>query len=208
MSVPSANFLSMGLSDVFANKIRELAAVIAPPERPSDWDEELLRRNKNILRTEFPDDYIEFGRVFGSGAFNAAIPADDSSLYLEVWSPARETCPSIVMHYSRILNYFKAAMEVDDVEFGIFPEQKGYLPFARNLDGGSVGWITAGEPNDWKVVELEGYESGAFQILEMGFSEFLFNVLTRKIALNRYEDLTPWKVEDVTFGQEIYADRF
>ena len=193
---------------MFANKIQELAKIVVPPERPSDWDEASLERNRSILRIEFPDDYIEFGRVFGSGTFKAEVPAEDSLYDWEVWSPARETCPSIVMHYSRCLNDFKADTEVDDVEFGIFPEQKGYLPFARSTGGGSVGWITAGEPNDWKVVDLMGYESGAFQVLDMGFSEFLFNVLTGKIALNRYEDLTLWKVEDVTFGQEIYADRF
>lgn len=185
---------------MFHNKTSELAALVSPPEHPMDFDDASLQRNQGILRIEFPQDVVEYARTFGSGTFDAAYS-------WEVWSPARRTYPLIVLEFSRICNIFKEAMEIDDVPFPIFPEVGGILPFASSDGGDWVCWITDGEPDDWKVVDLYQYEQGFYQVLEMGFSEYFIKVLTREIVLDRHKEGETWNSNEIEFRQKVQVDR-
>ncbi len=185
---------------MFTDKTSELAALVSPPDAPLDFDKTVLQRNQGILRIEFPADAVEFAKVFGSGRFKCAYT-------WEVWSPSRQTFPLIVLEFSRIFNMFKESMEIDDVPFAIFPDVGGILPFATSSDGDWVCWITKGEPNDWKVVDLYQYEQGFYQILEMGFSEYFYNVLTRNVVLDRLKEGDVWNPDEVEFQQKVRKDR-
>ena len=101
---------------MYANKITELAKILAPPDAPLDQGEEWLERNQGILRISFPSDFVDFGRTYGSGEISSAYS-------WEVWSPFRPTYPLIVLEFSRIWHIYKDAMEVTDVPFGIFHEE-------------------------------------------------------------------------------------
>lgn len=103
------------------NKIPDLLKILPPPEKPLDFEESMLQRNQSILRLEFPSDFVEFGKIYGSGTIKSAYS-------WEVWSPFRPTYPLIVLEFARTWNIFKEASEINDVPFGIFPEVGGILP--------------------------------------------------------------------------------
>ncbi len=71
---------------MYQNKISELKTILKPPAKPLDCDEEMLARNETVLRIKFPNDFLEFGRIYGSGQIKTAYT-------WEVWSPFRPTYP-------------------------------------------------------------------------------------------------------------------
>jgi hypothetical protein len=182
---------------VATNVVAELVKILPPPAAPIDSDESALQRNEQALRIKFPHDFLEFGRIYGSGTIRCAYS-------WEVWSPFRKTYPLIVLEFARICNIFKAAMEVNDVPFGIFPEEGGVLPFAMSPGGDWVCWQTGGDPDDWHVVDLYQYEDGSYEKLELGFSEYFVSVLTRKVTLRRHQDGDNWDPsKDLQFTQDV-----
>src|SRR5579871_2413771 len=146
------------------NKMRDLIKILKPPSTPLDRDESALARAERVLRLKFPSDFLEFGRIYGSGTIKTAYS-------WEVWSPFRPTYPLIVLEFARIWNIFRDSMEVHDVPFGIFPEVGGILPFAKSADGDWVCWRTIGDPDDWDVVDFGQYQADGYELLNMGFSQ-------------------------------------
>lgn len=184
-----------------SNKVVTLAQAIPPPAHPLDWNEWMLERNLRILSIkQFPEDFVDFGRIYGSGVFKAFYT-------WEVWSPARANYPSIVLNFARRTNKFKDAAGVNDVPFGIFPDVGGFLPFASTPDGDYVGWITAGKADEWKVVDLSRYSTGMYQSYDGGFSGYLYDVLSRKLHLDRHQGGKDWTLGDVAFEQTVFEDR-
>jgi hypothetical protein len=183
------------------NRMSDLAKILPPPAEAPQFNEELLDWNQNKLSTLLPDDFIEFGRVYGSGTIETAYS-------WEVCSPFRVTFPMFVMDFARICHLYKDAAEPEGVPFGIFPEVGGVLPFAKTPDGDTVGWITAGEPNSWKVVDMHDYEVGDFEIFDLSFSEYFLNVLTRKIVLRRHQGGDEWDpAVDIKFDDFVSFDK-
>lgn len=183
------------------NRISDFVKIIPPPSAPGDFDEKLLKWNQNVLCTKLPDDFIEFGKVYGSGIIETAYS-------WEVCSPCRVTFPMFVIEYARICHLYKDAAEPEGVPFGIFPEVGGVLSFATTPDGNRVGWITSGEPNSWKVVDMHDYEVGDFEIFDMSFSEYFLNVLTRKIVLRRHQGGSVWNpATDIKFKDYVFFDK-
>ncbi len=182
------------------NKMSRLRNVLTPPNVALDYDEKWLKRNESILRIQFPRDFVEFGKRYGSGNIRSAYS-------WEVWSPFRSSYPLIVLEFSRVWNIYKEAMEIDDVPFGIFPEVGGILPFACTCDNDWVCWITDGEPDSWRVVDMYNYERGGYEVLDKGFSDYFHSVLTRDIVLERHQGGESWEVGDLRFEQEVFADQ-
>jgi hypothetical protein len=183
------------------SRIADLVRILPPPENPLDSEEALLSRNERALRIKFPDDFIEFGRTYGSGTVRSAYS-------WEVWSPFRPTYPLIVLEFARIWNIFKDATEVSGVPFGIFPEVGGVMPFAKCPGGTWVCWRTAGKPDEWDVVDLGQYEAGGYEIVRGGFANYFLSVLTRRAVLNRHKGGNTWNpTKDLQFEQEVYYDQ-
>jgi hypothetical protein len=52
---------------MFENMIANLTEILPPPESPIDTDERILVRNQNVLRVEFPEDFVGSpGNLMGS----------------------------------------------------------------------------------------------------------------------------------------------
>ncbi len=170
--------------------IEELKSILPPPASAPECDEGQLRRNQKALRVKFPDDYIEFGRIYGNSAIRCGydwyVVSPFSPMFLE-----------IAMRHARNQMEYKASQEVEGMPFGIFPELGGILPFATTGGGDWVGWITDGAPNEWTVVDMENYDHGQYELLDMGFAEYFCRVLSRDIVLERHEGGTVWTPQDV-----------
>lgn len=54
------------------NRIAKFVKVMPPPSNPMDTDEYLLERLQSCTRIQFPADFIEFGRVYGSSTITSA----------------------------------------------------------------------------------------------------------------------------------------
>ena len=184
-----------------ANKIADLVKILPPPANPLDRDETVLARVKRVLSVQFPGDFLEFGRLYGSGNIYAAST-------WEVWSPFRPTYPLIVMKFARGFNLYRASQEVTGMPFGIFPEEGGLLPFAKSVDGTWACWVTQGQPDDWSVVDIGRYEQDGYEALDMGFSEYFYSVLTRKHILARHKTDEAWQTDaPLSFEPEVFVDQ-
>lgn len=184
-----------------SNVMSDLVNLLPPPAAPLDYDPDWLDRNQGVLRIELPADFVEFGKLYGSGQIKSAYG-------WEVWSPFRPTYPQIVLEFARIWFIFKDAMEIDDVPFGIFPEEGGILPFASTDNGDWVCWITQGAPDSWTVIDMYNYEEGQYESFDMSFSEYWVNVLSRKIVLERHQGGDSWDpATDLKFHQVVYHDQ-
>lgn len=183
------------------NMIAELIKVLPPPNTPMDTDESLLGRLQRCVRIQFPADFIEFGKVYGSGMIKSAYS-------WEVLSPFRPSYPLFIFNFARNQELYRDAMEIGDEPFRIFPQVGGLLPFAATPDGDYVCWETTGEPDAWGVVDLSSLDDGQYERLDMGFSEYFYKVLTRQIVLARHRGGDDWNAQtDLSFSSVVYCDQ-
>lgn len=177
--------------------LTRLQTVLRPPSAPIDVDRKALWANIESLRISFPDDFLQYSLLYGSGTIRVG------PYSWEIWSAARPSYPSTVANFSQIQSELRDALETHAVPLDLFPEAGGLLPFGIRSDVWFT-WKTAGHPNEWKVVVLWSYEPDSYQIFDMPFSEFLFKLLTRQISVAGFH--TEWNVADISFTQDVYSD--
>jgi hypothetical protein len=183
------------------NMIAKLVKVLPPPREPLDRDYSQLQRLERCTRIKFPSDFIEFGKVYGSGNIKSAYG-------WEIWSPFRPSYLLIILEFARIWNIFRDAMEIGDVPFRIFPQVGGLLPFATSDGGDWVCWETVGEPDEWGVVDMYSLDKGQYERLDAGFSEYFYKVLMRQVVLRRHQGGDSWNPKtDLKFSPRVYFDQ-
>ena len=64
----------------------------------------------------------------------------------------------------------------------IYPADGGYLPFGSTGDGWTVGWLTAGDPDHWRLA-IEGGRDGWWADLPIGIVEFVARWLRADLGL-------------------------
>jgi hypothetical protein len=177
--------------------LRELRKLLPVPESPIDTDESVLAQNVEVLNVQFPEDYLSYGRVYGSGTISVR------SYSWEIYSPFRTSYPQFVNDFVEAQSVYREAMDNFHVPLGLFPEPGGLLPFGHR-DEKYFTWKTDGQPDDWKVVEIWLYEDDGYQEFDMGFTEFLISVLKRTIQIPGFK--SDWKKTDISFTPEVYGD--
>lgn len=177
--------------------LTRLQALVPPPAAPIDIDDATLQANLKSLKTNFPSDYLQYAKLYGSGRMHAG-PYD-----WEIWSPARPSYPATVKRFHRVWSQARDAMETKDVPLGLFPESGGLLPFGKDDERGWFTWNTGGPPDDWKVVVIWNYSHDSYQNFDMNFSEFLYKMLTREIYVAGFR--SEWTASDITFEPEVYS---
>lgn len=164
------------------NYVTKLKEVLAVPKQvyntgsQQEWKE--FEEETGII---LPDDYKEFIGLYGSGGiaeFLWFLPpfADDEEecfeakkdCMLEAYEESRDSSP----------DYFK---------FNIYPEKNGLLPFGYTDNGDELYWQTAPSFDDWSIVVYES-ASPDYQQFNMSFSEFLYNLITRQIECDVFDD--------------------
>ncbi len=173
-----------------------LQSILHPPSTPIDVDGEALKVNTKVLKTAFPDDFVRYSSLYGSGTIRVG------PYSWEIWSAARPNYQSIVSNFSQIHSDLRDALETHAVPLGLFPEAGGLIPFGVRSDVWFT-WKTVGSPNEWKVVVLWSYETDSYQLLDMAFSEFLYKLLTRQISVAGFH--SEWDVADITFTQDVFS---
>ena len=180
----------------------ELKKILPIPADPIDTDESVLAQNMKKLGVEFPTDYLEYSRVYGSGKIRA-----EGAYGWEFYSAFRPSLPEFISGFADTYGPLKDP-ESKLAQPNLFPEPGGLLPFGRR-DDVYFTWKTEGSAKDWKVVVFWGWDSGAGedkgrQEFDLNFSDFLVQMLTRKFIVAGFR--TPWELEtDLSFEPEVYG---
>ncbi len=175
----------------------DLRLLMPEPKFPIDVDTVFAEKNQEELGILFPDDYLAFGRIYGTGTI--IVHLDGESFYTwHIVSPFCPQYPAYVRKFSEIRTEDRAFYGSFDLPLGIFPEAGGLLPFGTR-DDLNFTWRTVGEPKDWTVVVIWAYDRGGYVTTELGFSDFLVQFLTRQLAIPGYE---PWDTQRISFEPE------
>ena len=190
------------------NMNRQLQKLIPIPESPIDISGDGFKENCVQLGIDFPTDYVEFSGIYGSGATCVGIEGDGGD--------EEEFCPTyrwenFSVYRIGFKNYVDDFFERwdamreggDETSFGLFPEKGGLLPFGGR-DDVYFTWRTIGKSSNWNVVVMWGFDENDFQEFDMGFSEFLYQLLMKKIEIEGFEPGWNPKTE-INFETEVYS---
>ncbi len=152
--------------------LEKLEPILLVPDKPIDTDTDTLEQNQQKMNVSFPEDYLEFSTLYGSGHFSA------DGRGIEFYSVGRVSYPDIVQDFFERQNEYREAMETYNVPLGLFPESGGLLPFAKDDSGIYYCWDTHGVPSSWTVVVIWEYEEEGFKRHNSRFIDFLHGLLT------------------------------
>ena len=176
------------------SKIRKL---LVSPRFPIDVDQAILEQTCDSMGTQFPHDYLEFARLFGSGTIYIG-----DIYHWEFISPFRPTYPRFVKGFFDRTDEYRKFAEPDVPFLGLYPEPGGLLPFGQR-DDLYFTWKTEGKPDAWTVVVFWLYEPNGYQHFKLGFLEFLHQFLLQKIQL---EPFRKWeKNTRYSFESQVFA---
>ena len=179
-----------------ASLLEELKRIVPVPEAPIDVDQSMLADTIKALNVPFPQDYLAYARVYGSGTIMAKYA-------WEIISPFRPNFPEFVRKFFRRQDGYRQPMETQHLPLGLFPEPGGLLPFGHD-DDEYFTWKTDGDPDRWRVVVIWRYDEEGYQEFNMGFLEFLVGFLTLKLKVPGYDLLWDPK-KDISFDPVIYG---
>jgi hypothetical protein len=126
--------------------INELAKIIKKPREtyfaisdPDKWQEVEAK-----LTVPFPSDYKEFIGYYGAGVIGNFVVVSNP------FSPHKP---------ANFFRYTDFSLEIERkfhfLDFPLFPEMDGLLPFASTYNGDHLYWLTEGQTDNWKVIVRE-----------------------------------------------------
>lgn len=179
------------------SNLNALTNLMAPPGSPTHAEKNTLRMNERILGIKFPDDYVEFSRIYGSGRISVG------KYWWEIIGAFDEKLPHFILAFISTRGGFRSQWSDVQPPIGLFPEKKGMLPFGY-MDCDYFGWIVEGDPNTWKVVLNWSWTDDGYAIYDTGFTEFWLSVLTLQREIPGYE--CDWdSKKDVSFEQVPFS---
>ena len=162
--------------------IVSLTDTVIPPSKPLEpgdlalWTE--IQRNIGV---SLPDDYRDFGLVYGTGFFG---DADRTRIY--VLNPFSKEYLERFHSMCETLRHMKEVSS-DEVPYDIFPLMPGLLPWGRDDNGFRLCWLTEGNPNEWPVVVTHGRDI-YFDRHETTMTFFLARSFRRQIDTVAWSD--------------------
>ncbi|MCC7421496.1 MAG: SMI1/KNR4 family protein [Planctomycetaceae bacterium] len=166
--------------------IRELIAIVPPPESPSGsvedktWDH--LERE---LGVRLPDDLRDFAVLYGSGRFYGT--------GIQVYNPFSTYYVATVTDMCDVFRTLKQYEGDEYVPFNIYPELPGIFPWGGDNNGNMMFWLTEGLPDEWPTL-LWLRHDGNFYRYETSMTASLAGVFSRQIEWY-YNLTTPVRFE-------------
>ncbi|WP_409186006.1 SMI1/KNR4 family protein [Amycolatopsis sp. VS8301801F10] len=141
------------------------------------------------IGTKLPDDYKELFSRFPSGSFRDVItvinPIDSRTNYDNFIE--KETFEIIKM-----LDEYRNVY-LSDVDYRLFPEKGGLLPWGGDGEGGMFFWLTDSEdPNQWRVARY-GQSMDEWREHDGPMTQVIWEVLTSADD----ENIFGWSLEDL-----------
>lgn len=92
-----------------ASLLEELKRIVPVPEAPIDVDQSMLADTIKALNVPFPQDYLAYARVYGSGTIMAKYA-------WEIISPFRPNFPEFVRKFFRRQDGYRQPMETQHLQ--------------------------------------------------------------------------------------------
>ena len=104
------------------------------------------------------------------------------------------------------LEFYKKLREdlPDEYNIDVFPPIGGYLPCGEDVDGGSIGFITCGSPNQWKIATRD-HTSKGYETWEMSLTAFIVESIAQKIRPRFFPEWYPESPVYFVSGREHQA---
>jgi hypothetical protein len=154
--------------------IAELTALVPPPKEPKDAGPEAQWSEiQNSLGTQLPDDYRDFGRIYGSGDFKTP-----SSIAVYVCNPF---APWFLQFVQQECADHRNLKEDGYVPYDFYPLSPGLLPCGGDDNGNRLYLLTQGQPNEWPVVVVSR-AADVCERFELPLTTFLAKAFKREIV--------------------------
>jgi hypothetical protein len=144
------------------------------PGSPAEW-----AAFERFWKIRVPDDYKSVISAYGSGKF-----AD----FFGVATPFHVAKNDIT--FEQFVNlrlegvrYAQAAMPKHAAIFTTYPAHKGLFPFGYTDNGGTLFWLTEGEPSQWPIVCMDNGYTRDFDLYHLPLASFLEQYLSNKIRV-------------------------
>src|SRR5262245_15223 len=155
--------------------IKELTAVMKPPERPADnGSPEGWQHVQRELGLELPPDLREFGLTYGSGKL--------VNLGVVVLNPL---APGYVKSVRWTLEGLRTARANEAFSEDVFPHKPGLFPWGWDENGADLCWLTDDLPAHW-CIALRSHGESKFVKFHMTLTAFLARLLGRKLHLRGF----------------------
>lgn len=183
----------------------DLGKYIAVPKSPIDIDESRMKANAATLNIQFPNDFLEFGRTYGSGTLIIEKSKKSRLCEYEIYSPAFANYSALVEDFFERQNAHREATENAGLRLGLFPEPGGLLPFGYSSRGDYLTWKTVSQPDDWIICQISTYDDSGYHLYARPFKEFLIGFLSRQFRLDGFSDYN-WDPEtDIRFEPRVIS---
>jgi hypothetical protein len=153
--------------------LTQLERLVKPPDDPLHVDRDALVAAESHLRIRLPEDYVALCVRYGTGCFG------DPTFYFCVLNVLRPDYPRLADDALELHQHLHAEFP-DQYTLEVFSGSQGYLPCGSHVDGGDLGYIVRGKPDQWPVA-TRSRDCIGFEVWEMSLTTFLFRALTHQI---------------------------
>ncbi len=178
----------------------ELCAVAPPPAQPRSvaWDDPAWLELVNRLGTRLPEDFVQFKKVYGDGAFQSRTHKWYG--YLDVWSGIGDA--SFQIKVASALGELRLIRErrPKALPVPLYWEPGGFLPCGGSGNNSWIGWEVRGDLiDDWPVLVVRP-ASRKVERYEMALTEFLGGLFSGRLKSELVHEGVPGKK-----GMDFYA---
>lgn len=145
-----------------------LTRILKPPVFPSGTNIPMQwTMLADWLPKQFPVDYEEFVRIYGSGLVDG---------FIVVFTPfSRIEGAQMAYRAGKILDLARRLRD-PLYPFPLYPEPSGALPWGTTDNGDTLFWVTEGSPEQW-TVRVSRSRSSEFADYPLGLTGFLAGIL-------------------------------
>jgi hypothetical protein len=162
--------------------LQQLIELVPPPANPvAPGASEEWVRVENEIGSRLPQDFKDYTKVYGAGQWLDFLGVMDP--FYEWKHPQahrswREWIISRIGH----LNELEEQAKPYYAPFKAYPVPNGLLAFGYDDNGGTLCWETAGNPNQWPIVCLDGKTSDEYNLFTLSLSAFLAGMVNKEIV--------------------------
>jgi hypothetical protein len=162
--------------------LSELIQFCPPPSKPLIYcTPEKEREVSAEVGLTFPRDYIEFCKIYGSGAFES--PNTHQFGIADVFAPYREMrrrAARVGIRMLRTNPIFEPRLRASSVD------KNCLYPLGFDADRRDLIWVTHPDPMKWRVLLLP-YDEDLFEVFDCGVTDFLAGFFSGQLFVQGWQ---------------------
>jgi len=151
--------------------INELLGAVAPPTKPvKNGPPEAIPSIEAAIGLRLPRELFEFAEFYGTGKFGTT---------LTVYNPFSDRYRFEIGKICNLYRMLKKNEGDEFIPYDIYPANPGLYPWAVDVNGHTLWWLTDGEADKWPIVLMT--VDASFERLDMSMSTFLAKAFRAEI---------------------------